>query len=67
LKGADGNTRDASLAFAKMTVPDAAKAAQLFLELKTAGVAPGRYTLDLAVQPKAGGWTKSFTIPVYVQ
>jgi VWFA-related protein len=67
LKAADGNTRDASLAFAKITVPDAAKAAQVFLELKTAGLAPGRYTLDLAVQPKAGGWSKSFTIPVYVQ
>jgi VWFA-related protein len=67
LKMADGSTRDANVSVVKATTPDASKASQVMLGLKTDGLAAGRYALDLSVQAKSGGWSKAFTIPVYVQ
>ncbi|PYQ29450.1 MAG: hypothetical protein DMF56_10810 [Acidobacteria bacterium] len=67
LKMADGTMRDVNVSVVKSTGPDAAKAAQVMLGLKTDGLAAGRYALDLSVQAKSGGWSKAFTIPVYVQ
>ena len=67
LKMPDGSTRDASVSVIKATAPDATKASQVMLGLKTDGLPAGRYALDLSVQPKSGGWSKAFTIPVVVQ
>jgi VWFA-related protein len=57
----DGSTRDAGFAVVKAT------ASQLMLDLKTDGLAAGRYALDLSVRPKSGAWSKAFTVPVVVQ
>jgi VWFA-related protein len=67
LKMPDGSTRDANVSVLKATAPDATKASQVMLALKTDGLPAGRYALDLSVQPKSGGWSKAFTIPVVVQ
>jgi len=67
LKMPDGTTRPANISIVGMTAPDAASAAQLVLELKSDGLPAGRYALDLSVKPKAGGWARAFTIPVFVQ
>jgi len=67
LKTPDGKSRPAKVSIVGVTAPDAMESAQLILELKGEGLTAGRYALDLSVQPKSGGWTKAFTIPVYVQ
>ena len=61
MKMPDGSTRDAAVAVAKAT------SGQLVLDLKTDGLAAGQYALDLSVQPKAGGWTKTYTVPVWIR
>ena len=67
LKMPDGTTRDATVAVSKTTAVDPLRGSQLVVDLKTDGLAAGQYALDLSVQPKAGGWTKSFTIPVWIR
>jgi hypothetical protein len=67
LKTPDGNSRPAQVSIVGVTAPDAAESSQMVLELKTDGLAAGKYALDLAVQTKAAGWSKAFTIPVSVQ
>jgi VWFA-related protein len=61
VKTSDGATRNVDLSVVKMTGD------RLLLELKTGGLAAGRYALDLSVRPKSGGWAKSFAIPLIVR
>ena len=67
LKTPDGTSRPAHVSIVGVTAPDAAESSQMVLELKTDGLAAGKYALDLAVQTKAAGWSKAFSIPVSVQ
>ena len=67
LKTPDGSSRPARVSIVGVTAPDAAAGSQMVLELKTDGLAAGKYALDLSVKAKSGGWSKAFTIPVSVQ
>ena len=67
LKTPDGSSRPAKVSIVGVTAPDAAAGSQMVLELKTDGLAAGKYALDLSVKAKSGGWSKAFTIPVPVQ
>ena len=63
----DGTTRDANVSIARTTAADPLRGSQLVVEVKTDGLAAGQYAVDLSLQPKGGGWTQSFTVPLSIR